>query len=211
MSDSRPMLDVRDVTVHYGRIQALREISLHIHAGELVALVGNNGAGKSTLLHAICGIEPLSGGTITFEGEDLRREGADRRVRRGIAQVPEARQVFGPMTVEDNLMMGGLHPADARGGSRSRRDLRDIPDARRTAGPIGGNAVGRPAADAGHRARHDGQAAPVADGRTQHGPGAEDHRRDLRHHSFPEDGGHDRFPWSNRTPPRPWPWPTAAM
>ena len=108
MSDSRPMLDVRDVTVHYGRIQALREISLHIHAGELVALVGNNGAGKSTLLHAICGIEPLSGGTITFEGEDLRREGADRRVRRGIAQVPEARQVFGPMTVEDNLMMGAF-------------------------------------------------------------------------------------------------------
>ena len=102
------MLDVRDVTVHYGRIQALREISLHIHAGELVALVGNNGAGKSTLLHAICGIEPLSGGTITFEGENLRREGADRRVRRGIAQVPEARQVFGPMTVEDNLMMGAF-------------------------------------------------------------------------------------------------------
>ena len=102
------MLDVRDVTVHYGRIQALQEISLHIDAGELVALVGNNGAGKSTLLHAICGVEPVSGGTISFEGEDLRREGADRRVRRGIAQVPEARQVFGPMTVEDNLMMGAF-------------------------------------------------------------------------------------------------------
>ena len=102
------MLDVRDVTVHYGRIQALQGINLQIDAGELVALVGNNGAGKSTLLHAICGVEPVSGGTITFEGEDLRREGTDRRVRRGIAQVPEARQVFGPMTVEDNLMMGAF-------------------------------------------------------------------------------------------------------
>lgn len=108
MSEPVPMLDVRDVTVHYGRIQALRGISLHIFAGELVALVGNNGAGKSTLLHAICGVEPISGGSVAFEGATITDERADRRVRRGIAQVPEARQVFGPMTVEDNLLMGAF-------------------------------------------------------------------------------------------------------
>ena len=103
-----PLLDVRDLSAHYGRIQALRGVSLFINEGELVALVGNNGAGKSTLLHTICGVQSSSAGDIAFEGESIIGVRADRRVRMGISQVPEARQVFGPMTVEDNLMMGAF-------------------------------------------------------------------------------------------------------
>jgi len=103
-----PLLEVRNLDTRYGRIQALRGVSLEIHEGELVALVGNNGAGKSTLLHAICGIQPASAGEVLFEGRPITGLAADRRVRLGISQVPEARQVFGPMTVEDNLMMGAF-------------------------------------------------------------------------------------------------------
>ncbi|MDX9862455.1 MAG: ABC transporter ATP-binding protein [Rhodospirillales bacterium] len=103
-----PLLEVREIDTHYGRIQALRKVSLHINEGELVALVGNNGAGKSTLLHTICGIQPASSGDVLLEGRSLSGIPADGRVRLGISQVPEARQVFGPMSVEDNLLMGAF-------------------------------------------------------------------------------------------------------
>jgi branched-chain amino acid transport system ATP-binding protein len=105
---ANPILEVRGLNTHYGRIQALRNIDLHVNEGELVALVGNNGAGKSTLLHTICGVQSASDGDILFEGSSIVSSRADQRVRMGISQVPEARQVFGPMTVEDNLMMGAF-------------------------------------------------------------------------------------------------------
>jgi branched-chain amino acid transport system ATP-binding protein len=75
--------------------------------GQLVAVVGANGAGKTTLMRTISGVQPASGGTVRYLGEDITRTSPDRRVRAGICQVPEGRQVFGPMTVEDNLRMGG--------------------------------------------------------------------------------------------------------
>jgi branched-chain amino acid transport system ATP-binding protein len=99
------MLKVSALTSHYGRIQALAGIDLKVAEGELVALVGANGAGKSTLLRAISGVQPYSG-TITFNGLDLRATPPERRVRLGIVQVPEGRQVFGPLSVEDNLRLG---------------------------------------------------------------------------------------------------------
>ncbi|MBW7925579.1 MAG: ABC transporter ATP-binding protein, partial [Burkholderiaceae bacterium] len=92
----------------YGRIPAIDGVSLRVDAGELVALVGANGAGKTTLLRAISGVQPASGGTIRFEGQDLARRSARQRVQLGIVQVPEGRQVFGPLSVDDNLRLGAF-------------------------------------------------------------------------------------------------------
>ncbi|TAN50539.1 MAG: ABC transporter ATP-binding protein [Rhodospirillales bacterium] len=100
------MMEVRGLVSHYGRIQALSGIDLRVEAGELVALVGANGAGKTTLLRAISGVQPLSAGALWFEGTDITRRTAADRVGMGIAQVPEGRQVFGPLSVEDNLKLG---------------------------------------------------------------------------------------------------------
>ena len=101
-----PVLDIKGLTSHYGRIQALHGIDIEVRQGQLVALVGANGAGKTTLLRAISGVQPVSGGSIHFRGDDVTRASPDRRVRAGICQVPEGRQVFGPMSVEDNLRLG---------------------------------------------------------------------------------------------------------
>ncbi|MGE5129404.1 MAG: ABC transporter ATP-binding protein [Sphingomonadaceae bacterium] len=101
------MLEVRALESHYGRIPALKGIDLALRAGELVALVGANGAGKTTLLRALSGVQRVSGGTVRFDGADITRAAPERRVRLGIAQVPEGRQVFAPLTVEDNLRLGG--------------------------------------------------------------------------------------------------------
>jgi branched-chain amino acid transport system ATP-binding protein len=101
------MLEVRRLESRYGRIPALKGIDVSVREGELVALVGANGAGKTTLLRVISGVLPASGGSVSFAGEDITRLAPERRVRRGIAQVPEGRQVFAPLSVEDNLLLGG--------------------------------------------------------------------------------------------------------
>ena len=100
------MLEVKELTSHYGRIQALKGLDFSVRQGELVALVGANGAGKTTLLRVISGVQPASGGRVLFEGEDVTQLRADLRVRRGIVQVPEGRQVFAPLSIEDNLRLG---------------------------------------------------------------------------------------------------------
>ena len=102
----QPILQVAGLDSHYGPIKALHGIDIEIREGQLVALVGANGAGKTTLLRAISGVQPASAGSIRFNGQDISRMSADKRVRAGICQVPEGRQVFGPMTVEDNLRLG---------------------------------------------------------------------------------------------------------
>jgi branched-chain amino acid transport system ATP-binding protein len=109
------MLDVRGLASRYGRIPALQGLDLRVDAGELVALVGANGAGKTTLLRTLSGVQPASEGVIRFDGIDLARKSARERVRLGIVQVPEGRQVFAPLSVADNLRLGAF----AR-GSRQR-------------------------------------------------------------------------------------------
>jgi len=105
-SSAPPVLQIQGLHSHYGPIQALHGIDIDVRQGQLVALVGANGAGKTTLLRAISGVQPVSGGTIRYGGADITRMRADARVRAGICQVPEGRQVFGPMSVEDNLRLG---------------------------------------------------------------------------------------------------------
>jgi branched-chain amino acid transport system ATP-binding protein len=101
------LLEVAGLSCHYGRIQALREVALTVAAGELVALVGGNGAGKTSLLRVLSGVLPASAGRVRFDGRDITRARPPPRVRAGIVQVPEGRQVFAPMSVEDNLCLGG--------------------------------------------------------------------------------------------------------
>lgn len=104
---ARPvLLEVRDVVVHYGRIQALHGVSLVVHEGELVTLLGSNGAGKTTMMRAISGLRALTSGSVWFEGRDISRVKAHRRVTDGLIQAPEGRGVFPGMTVLENLEMG---------------------------------------------------------------------------------------------------------
>ena len=101
-----PLLEVRDVVVRYDKIEALHGVSLVVNQGELVTLLGANGAGKTTLMRAISGLRPLAAGSVWFDGHDITRVKAHRRVIDGLIQAPEGRGVFPGMTVADNLEMG---------------------------------------------------------------------------------------------------------
>ena len=101
-----PLLEVRDVVVHYGRIEALHGVSLVVRAGELVTLLGSNGAGKTTLMRAVSGLLPLSKGSVWFDGRDISRVKAHKRVIDGLIQAPEGRGVFPGMSVIENIEMG---------------------------------------------------------------------------------------------------------
>lgn len=103
-----PILELRNVDVFYGPIQALREVSLKIHEGETVSLIGANGAGKSTLLMSIFGQPRASSGEILYRGEDISKKSSHYIASNGIAQSPEGRRVFPDMTVEENLLMGTI-------------------------------------------------------------------------------------------------------
>lgn len=100
------MLAIDQVTSRYSRIEALHAVSLEVARGEIVTLIGSNGAGKTTLLRAISGVQPIVSGQIRFGEQRIDAMPAHRRVRAGIAQVPEGRQVFTPLSVEDNLRLG---------------------------------------------------------------------------------------------------------
>jgi branched-chain amino acid transport system ATP-binding protein len=100
------MLTIKGLKTSYGQIEALHGVDIRINSGEIVSLVGANGAGKSTLLMTISGLQPTDSGSITFEGKDLLKITTDQRVASGIVQVPEGRQVFKDLSVEDNLLLG---------------------------------------------------------------------------------------------------------
>jgi branched-chain amino acid transport system ATP-binding protein len=100
------LLELENVTLLYGRIQALHGISLTVGEGEIVALIGANGAGKSTTMRAISGLRPVAQGSIRFDGNDITKLRADLRVVRGVSQSPEGRGIFPGMTVRENLEMG---------------------------------------------------------------------------------------------------------
>jgi branched-chain amino acid transport system ATP-binding protein len=101
-----PLLRVESLEVAYGAIVALRSVDFEVRAGEIATLIGSNGAGKSTLLRAVSGLLRPRAGRIWFDGEDITGERADRRVARGISQVPEGRRIFANLSVRENLQMG---------------------------------------------------------------------------------------------------------
>src|SRR5580658_2986503 len=106
VSGATPLLELDDVQVHYGKVEALKGISFNVNQGEIVTLIGANGAGKTTTLKTISGVRPLSRGHIRFQGEDISGVAAHRRVEMGISQAPEGRGIFPGMTVRENLDMG---------------------------------------------------------------------------------------------------------
>jgi branched-chain amino acid transport system ATP-binding protein len=99
-------LEVRDLRVHYGKIEAIKGISFHVNQGEIVTLIGANGAGKTTTLKTISGLRNVSSGAIIFDGQDISKVPAHERVDLGISQAPEGRGIFPGMTVLENLEMG---------------------------------------------------------------------------------------------------------
>ena len=117
------MLEVRDLAVAYGKIRAVRGVSIDVAEGEIVALIGANGTGKSSTLNAISGVVRPAGGSVHFDGETVTSLGAHRLVGRGIVQVPEGRLIFAGLSVLENLMMGAYGRA---GRARSRAALDDV-------------------------------------------------------------------------------------
>jgi branched-chain amino acid transport system ATP-binding protein len=117
------VLLVENLRSGYGRIEALHGVSLEVAAGEIVTLVGANGAGKTTLLRAISGVQPILSGRICFDGRPIEHTPAHERVALGIAQVPEGRQLFAPLSVEDNLKLGAWSRRTIQSG-----DLRRVYD-----------------------------------------------------------------------------------
>lgn len=107
-----PLLQVSDVAVAYGRIQAVKGISFEVHAGQVVCLIGTNGAGKTTTLRTVSGLLRPLRGRITFEGERIDSVAAHKIVSRGIAHAPEGRRIFPRMTVRENLMLGAYARRD---------------------------------------------------------------------------------------------------
>jgi len=106
------VLEVSNLHSAYGRIEVLRGVSLEVRAGDIVALIGSNGAGKTTLLRALSGVQPITKGEIRFRGERVDRLPPHRRVELGVTQSPEGRQVFGPLSVADNLRLGAYMRRD---------------------------------------------------------------------------------------------------
>ena len=113
MSVSTPLLEVQDLSIRYGRVQALEHVSLEVHAGEVVALIGANGAGKSTTLRSISRILPIHRGRIAFDARDISGARPNDVVRLGIAQVPEGRRMLARQSVLDNLLLGAYTRSDA--------------------------------------------------------------------------------------------------
>jgi branched-chain amino acid transport system ATP-binding protein len=118
VSGSAPLLSVRSIVAGYGSVEVLHEVSLDVHEGEIVTLIGGNGAGKSTTLMCTSGIVPLRAGEIHFAGQRIDGVRADKLVGRGLVQVPEGRRIFPRMTVLENLMMGAYGRDDKDGIAR---------------------------------------------------------------------------------------------
>ena len=140
---AEPLLQVRDLRVSYGGIQAVKGIDLHVDEGELVALIGANGAGKTTTLKAITRGQAWAGGEVRYRGESIAGLDAHALVGRGLAMVPEGRGVFARMTITENLMMGAYTRRDRAGiASDIERMFETFPRLKERAGQLAGTMSG---------------------------------------------------------------------
>jgi branched-chain amino acid transport system ATP-binding protein len=117
-------LEVKDLHVHYGKIEAIKGVSIVVNEGEIVTLIGANGAGKTTMLKTISGLRPVSSGQILFDGQDIAKMPAHERVDLGLSQAPEGRGIFPGMTVLENLEMGKYHRKDRK--AEMKEDLEKV-------------------------------------------------------------------------------------
>ena len=117
------MLEVKDLYVHYGAVEAIKGISFQVKPGEIVTLIGANGAGKTTTLHTISGLVKAKSGSITYNGVDLLKTDPSKMITLGIAHVPEGRHVFPEMSVEDNLQMGAYASKNKAEAAEAMQDV----------------------------------------------------------------------------------------
>ena len=117
------MLDVKELSVRYGNIEALKNVSLYVKEGEIIVVIGPNGAGKSTLLKAIIGLIGAKSGKVLLHGREILGRRAHELVRMGISLIPEGRQVFPDQSVYDNLLLGGYHRLHTRDKENVKRDI----------------------------------------------------------------------------------------
>lgn len=120
------MLSVENIRTYYGRMLALREVSLESQESEFVCVIGPNGAGKTTLLHSICGVTPIRNGRIIFQNETIHRLNPEKIVSKGISLVPEGRRVFAPLTVRENLIMGAYTRLRHESKGEVQKDLQNV-------------------------------------------------------------------------------------
>src|SRR5512133_4226178 len=121
------MLRLKNINTYYGKVHALKNVSLHLAEGEIVTLIGANGAGKTTILNTISGVTPAAAGEVLFSKEQVTTLPPDRIVKLGISQVPEGRQVFKPLSVEDNLELGAYLRYRSREGKASiHKDMEQV-------------------------------------------------------------------------------------
>lgn len=123
------LLALSDVTIRYGRLTAVRNVGLSLQEGELLFITGPNGAGKSSLLRAIAGVTPPSGGRIDFADHDITGRAPEDIARLGLSMVPEGRDVFGSLTIEENLLVGvGMHARQSNWRARGQSALEEVYD-----------------------------------------------------------------------------------
>ena len=202
------LLELEDVHVHYGKVEALKGISVTVDEGEIVTLIGANGAGKTTTLKTISGVRPVTSGTIRFDGEDITGMAAAPARRAGHLPGPEGRGIFPGMTVLENLEMG----AYARKGKDTADDLERVFELfpRLARAPHAGrrHPVGRRAADAGHRPGADGAGRSCCCSTSRRWAWRRSSWRRSSRSSPRSTRRAPRSCWSSRTPPRPCSGPT---
>ena len=122
-----PLLSVKDLVVRYGQVESLHGVSLDVYPGEIVALIGSNGAGKSTTLRTVSGMIRADSGSVVFDGQDVTNLRSDQIVRRGLAHIPEGRQIFGDQSVFDNLLLGGISLDRRASRALAEQEIRRFP------------------------------------------------------------------------------------